>query len=448
MLKYLTFVLLFISLTVKADYTIRGTIEPDQNYSWIILYNIEKGKQVYVEKATITNGKFSFNLKDGASIGIYRAYYQIEGNLYVEFIFNNENFDFKFNPVNPHETIKFANSSENQLFQNYLKITDIKQKQIDSLQIAYFKTKDEVQAKKIQSEYKNRVEDLKIIQKEYEKRSEGKYVHNFIKASAKSNASQTITEPQEYLDYINTHFFDAIDFNNKVLSNATFINDRLLDYVFYLTQADNQESRNILQRKAIDKIVFLLKNNYEVVAHFEDSLLYNYMQMDNKEMGDYVINNYYLKLPKDYQDQALLFRIKSAMKTAIGVNAPDFTWQENGVSKSLYSLIGHEYYMVVFFSSGCPHCKVEIPEFHNFIKDFDNIKILAIGLEEESKDWELMTKYYTSFTNILDLKKWDSEKVRDYGVTAIPSYFLLDANKKIIAKPNDVAELKQMFQQR
>jgi len=136
------------------------------------------------------------------------------------------------------------------------------------------------------------------------------------------------------------------------------------------------------------------------------------------------------------------------MKTAIGVNAPDFTWQENGVSKSLYSLIGHEYYMVVFFSSGCPHCKVEIPEFHDFIKDFDNIKILAIGLEEESKDWELMTKYYTSFTNILDLKKWDSEKVRDYGVTAIPSYFLLDANKKIIAKPNDVAELKQMFQQR
>jgi hypothetical protein len=59
-----------------------------------------------------------------------------------------------------------------------------------------------------------------------------------------------------------------------------------------------------------------------------------------------------------------------------------------------------------------------------------------------------MVKEYLEFTNILDLKKWDSQKVKDYGVTAIPSYFLLDKNKVIIAKPNDVKELKEMFQAR
>ena len=254
-------------------------------------------------------------------------------------------------------------------------------------------------------------------------------------------------EPQEYLDYVKLHFFDAIDFNNKVLSNATFINDRLLDYVFYLTQADNQEARNVLQKKSIDDIVSHLNNNFEVLSHFEDSILFNYLQMENKEMADYVINKYYYKLPKEYQDQQLLFRLKSAMKTAIGVMAPDFTWEENGTSKSLYGLIGHDYYMVVFFSSGCPHCQQEIPEFHEFIKGFENIKILAVGLEENSqKDWEIMVKDYTEFTNILDLKKWDSQKVKDYGVTAIPSYFLLDKNKVIVAKPNNVEDLKAMFQ--
>ena len=170
--------------------------------------------------------------------------------------------------------------------------------------------------------------------------------------------------------------------------------------------------------------------------------------MENKEMADYVIDNYYSKLPKEYQDETLLFRIRSAMKTAIGVNAPDFTWEENGASKNLYGLIGHDYYMVVFFSSGCPHCKQEIPEFHNFIKQFKSIKILAIGLEDVDEDWKVMVKDYTGFTNILDLKKWDSEKVKDYGVTAIPSYFLLDKNKVIIAKPNDVEELKAMFEKK
>lgn len=445
MLKRLTLIFLFISLSVQAAYTIKGTIEPDLDYSWIILYKIEKGKQVYVEKTAVTNGRFEFDLKEGAAIGMYRAYYQIEGNLYVEFIFNNENLDFKFNPAKPHETIEFTSSNENKLFQNYLKSTEKKQKKIDSLQVVYFKTTDASQQKKIQKNYTKSVKELQHLQSEYENKSKGKLVYNFIKASAKNNAKEPFKEPQKYLDYIKAHFFDAIDFNNKVLSNATFINDRLLDYVFYLTQADNQEARNILQKKAIDDIVSRSQNNFEVLSHFEDSVLFNYMQMENKEMADYVVNKYYNKLPKDYQDQQLLFKLKSAMKTAIGVSAPDFTWKENGTSKSLYGLVGHDYYMVVFFSSGCPHCRQEIPEFHEFIKNFGNIKILAVGLEDVDKDWKVMVKDFTTFTNILDLKKWDSQKVKDYGVTAIPSYFLLDKNKVIIAKPNNVEDLKQMF---
>jgi len=448
MLKYLTFVLLFITFSVHAEYSIKGTIESNHDYSWIILYKIEKGKQVYVEKAAVTNGKFKFDLTKGASIGIYRAYYQMEGNLYVEFIFNNENLDFTFDPERPHETIEFISSDENQIFQNYLKSIEEYQKQIDVLQIEFFKATDDDQAIKIQNEYKERLSKVKSIQNEYEKISEGKLVYNFIRASAKYNANVPFKDPQEFLDSVKSHFFDAIDFNDKVLSNATFINDRLLDYVFYLTQADNQEARNILQKQAIDDILIRLDNNLEVLSHFEDSILFNYLQMENKEMTDYIIENYYSKLPKEYKDGALLFRIKSAMKTAIGVAASDFVWEENGVSKNLYGMIGHDYYMVVFFSSGCPHCKQEIPEFHEFIKQFKSIKILAIGLEDVDEDWKVMVKNYTGFTNILDLKKWDSEKVKDYGITAIPSYFLLDANKKIIAKPNDLEELKEMFEKK
>lgn len=448
MLKYLMIVFLFVSVSVKANYTINGTLKPSNNYSWIILYKIEKGKQVYVEKAIVTNGKFTFDLGKDASVGIYRAYYQIENNLYVEFIFNNENLEFTFDPNRPHETIKFINSEENKLFLNYLIKTETYQKQIDSLQITYFGVTDEDQHEKIKAAYKKRVKELNNIQKEYEKKSEDKLANNFIKASAKNNASHPFKQPQEYLDYVKAHFFDAIDFNNKVLSNATFINDRLLDYVFYLTQIDDPESRNKLQKEVIDEIIVRLDNNIEVISHFEDSLLFNYLKNENKEMTDYVIDKYYNKLPKEYKDEALLFRIKSAMKTAIGVQAPDFTWQENGTSKSLYSLLGYDYYMVVFFSSTCPHCQRQIPKFHEFIKDFNNIKVIAVGLETERSGWEKMTKDYKEFTNIIDLKKWNSQKAKDYGVTAIPSYFLLDGNKKIIAKPNDVTELKEMFKPR
>ncbi len=165
-------------------------------------------------------------------------------------------------------------------------------------------------------------------------------------------------------------------------------------------------------------------------------------------MVDFVLKNHYNKLPREFQDFALKQKIKSDFKTAIGKNAPDIIWEENGVTKNLYSLIGANYYVIVFFSSGCSHCQEEMPVFYEFIERIENIKVITIGLEDERKNWEIMTSNFNNFINILDLDKWESKKVSDYGITAIPSYFILDANKKIIAKPNFVEELKEMFEEK
>lgn len=132
----------------------------------------------------------------------------------------------------------------------------------------------------------------------------------------------------------------------------------------------------------------------------------------------------------------------------VGVRAPDFSWSENGVDTSLYELSGTDYYVVLFFSSNCPHCQIEVPEFYKFISGIQNIKVVAIGLEDEKRSWEIMTKDYSEFINVLDLDKWSSQKVKDYGITAIPTYLVLDSNKNILAKPEDFNELKSMFETR
>ena len=56
-----------------------------------------------------------------------------------------------------------------------------------------------------------------------------------------------------------------------------------------------------------------------------------------------------------------------------------------------------------------------------------------------------MTEGFDRFINILDLDKWESEKVRDFSISNIPNYFILDEEKIIIAKPENVEELKQYF---
>ncbi len=448
MFKKVFILFLFISTTAYTQYSVNGKIDPDNNYSWILLYKLEKGKQVFIENTNINNGEFQFNIPQDQPSGIYRIYYQVENNSFVEFIFNKESVNFIFDPENPTESIKFLSSEENIIYQAYYQTISPLQQQIDSLQMAYFKSDNTKNNKKITKNYKKELTNLQKTQTEFEKRSEGKMANHFIKASAHYNPVTPLKDPQDYINAEKMHFFDSIDFSDPVLGNATFLNDRLTDYVFYLNQSENFQTRNELQQKAIDDVSKKLNNNYTLIKNFDETLLQQYAQEENSEMIDFVLNNYYNNLPKDYQDYRLKFKIQSDMKTAIGKEAPDIVWEENGVSKNLYSLIGTSYYAIVFFSTGCSHCRKEMPVFNEFINEIENIRVITIGLEDEKKDWEIMTANYDSFINILDLDKWKSKKVSDYGITAIPSYFILDANKKIIAKPDGVEELKEMFEEK
>ena len=56
-----------------------------------------------------------------------------------------------------------------------------------------------------------------------------------------------------------------------------------------------------------------------------------------------------------------------------------------------------------------------------------------------------MTAGWKGYINILDLDKWESFRAKNYGVTEIPNYFILDKNKVILAKPDDVKALKKIF---
>jgi thiol-disulfide isomerase/thioredoxin len=409
---------------------------------------MENGKQEYVDNATVENGVFQFKISESESSGIYRAYYQMENNLYVEFIYSREDVEFSFDPKDPIETILFSNSDDNKIYQKYYKYISSQQRIIDSLQVAYFRSQNIELDAQIVKNYQRSLAVLNSSQVNYEDISTGKIAHHFIKASRQYNAETPFKEPKEYIDAIKLHFFDEIDITDEVLNNSTFISDRLLDYVFYLNQADNEESRNILQKKAIENSIQFISKDFNLLKIFEESLLQRYALEENKIMVDFVIKNHYNLLPDKYQDIALKSKILASLRTVVGSAAPDFYWQEKGINKNLFSLIGSEYYIVVFFSSGCPHCQNEIPIFHSFIKNIENVRVIAIGLEDEKEEWEKMITNFTEFTNILDLDNLNSEKAKNYGISSIPSYFVLDRNKNILAKPIDFDDLKSMFEEK
>ena len=446
MFSRLLLLIFLISTSLQAQYTLTGKINSKGNFSWVLLYEIQNAKPVYVENANVKDGRFTFNFTKDQPAGIYRIYYQIEERLYVDFIYNKESVDFTFNPEDPAGSIIFSTSKENKIYQSYYNAISKEQKQLDSLQVAYFRSKDAKVLKELKKQYIKQLAEVNKTQKIFEKRSEGLLAHHFIVASARYNPKEPEKDPKAYLLGVKEHFFDHVDFNDKVLSNSTFINDKFLDFVFYLNQANDQDKTNLLQKKAIEDITTRISGNYPLLKAFEESALKQYVDDGNLRMVNYLLKDHYERLPLDYQDYAFKHKVETEIKTAVGSKATNIEWVEKGDEKNLYDLFGNDYYIVVFFSSSCPHCQSEMPMLHDFIKGIKNIKVIAVGLEDERTGWEKMTADWKEYINILDLEKWDSFRAKAYGVTEIPSFFILDKNKVIIAKPDDVNELKRIFQ--
>lgn len=102
---------------------------------------------------------------------------------------------------------------------------------------------------------------------------------------------------------------------------------------------------------------------------------------------------------------------------------------------------GAEKYIVTFWSTSCSHCLKEIPELYNFTKELYSVKVIAVALEEDKFGFNHHTEMMDKWINVLGLNKWENEIARSYEIHSTPSYFILDKDKKITEKPEQLVEL-------
>jgi len=447
MFRIISTLLFLFTATVHAQFTIKGEMQPTGNHPYMIVYQLKGSQQNYIAHDTINNGKFSITMPANQTSGIYRLVYDIKNRLYIDILYENENVLLTFNPRKPDQSVLFSESENNKIYQHYLVAITTRQRKLDSLQVAYFNSSGQIEDENIHKAYLKNYMELTKLQLKFEKESDKKLVNNFIKASARYNAEEPIKNSAEYLAAVKNHFFDNIDFNNKVLLNSIFINEKINDFIFQLDTSDDKKMLLKLRKKAIATVMEKIGTNYSLAKDIEEGLIYAFTLQEDIFMVNYMLN-YYLQLPNGLQDVAFINDMKGQLKTATGMIAPNISWQENGLEKNLHSLTNSKNYIVVFWSSTCGHCLQELPLLNEYLTGNTETKVIAVGLEEERSKagWQNEISQYKNWIHVFGAKKWENKFARGYGVNATPSFYVLDAKKKILLKPDDVAELKKFFE--
>ncbi len=455
MMNKLLALLIFTTSIVNAQHTVKGTMTPPDKGDWVILYKIEGAKQKFVANTTIqfdtvsisgekqVLGKFNFDLPNTAKAGAYRATYRNTGTGFVDFYYNNENIEFIFNPTYPDQSVVFTSSRENKLYVEYLQAYNAVQKKVDSFQATYIETGD----KEAKKGYKKELKELEDLQKTYEKKSEGMLVNSFIKASQRYNSGNPHDNVQDYLSATIENFFEHVDFKSETLFNSSFLIDRINDYVFYLNYSEDKETQEKLHKEAIAKVMEKISSPKLKKAATE-YLITTFTDKRNGPVVDWLLAEYYDKLPAQDQDANFKNDKLTTLRATIGRVAPDFSWTEQGKKVTLSTLNDGEKYLLIFWSTSCPHCVKEIPEVYKFMENHKNTSVISFGIENDDIGWTEFVKTLPNWHNAMGThpeNKWENETVRLYNLLSTPSYFVLDKNKKIIAMPDHVEDVEKYF---
>jgi len=124
-------------------------------------------------------------------------------------------------------------------------------------------------------------------------------------------------------------------------------------------------------------------------------------------------------------------------KLAVESEAPDFKLKTpDGKLVSLSSLKG-KFVLIDFWASWCAPCRQENPNMVKLYKEYKDkdFTILGVSLDKDKDSWINAIKTdKLIWTQISDLKYWDSPVVKLYNVQSIPYSILIDEEGKIIAK--------------
>jgi len=440
---------------LKNGYEIDLTIKDLHDSTIFMAYHL--GDKQYI-KDTIRldrNGHAIANGREVLPQGIYMIV--LPGKKYFEFLISTDQY-FSISCLfsDYFNTLKFTGSDENSAFLEYQKKwmamqyrASLISKRIQNNKMNNDSLKVLVSVQKLQEE------NMKSYLKSVIKQNNGNLLAILVKALLPTDVPE-FSVPIGYAkpdsvkwilsyNYNKNHFFDNVDLTDERLLRTPVLYGRLNTF-FTTVVIQSPDSIN----KEIDKLIAKCKDNYKVYQfvavylfnHFRESEIMGHDAVMVKLADDIYLSGKADWVTKEFKDD-LRKQIDLIRPNLIGKKAQNIVMDSfKGTFVSLYD-VEKQFTVLYFWEPDCSHCKEATPKlkmYYDKPKDF-SLEVFAVCTTSDKVKW---TKYIED-NKLTWINGWDPQRTSHfdfyYNVQSTPTVYILDKNKKIIAKKLSVEEI-------
>ena len=242
--------------------------------------------------------------------------------------------------------------------------------------------------------------------------------------------------------------------NLKIIGNEIYINTAHQNGIPILGTNDLKDQFENMRSKLTDyELTFMKTNNDSYVS----SLILQRMLMQQEiefEQAEELFNNFseLIKLTtSSINIKETLDYIKESKKESptIGSLAPKFSGPGLNGDVIEFENVNSKVIMIDFWASWCGPCRDENPHLISLNSKYttDQFQIVGVSLDRDKESWEnaINNDQLNNWIHISHIKFWNEPIAKLYNVTRMPTTFILNSEKRIIAMDAKGSDLEKII---
>ena len=451
----------------QKGYEIKVTLKPFKNqYIYLGHYY---GKQLPIIDSAKLNDKseavFKGNKKLGG--GIYLIGYPDRAHNFELLVDKNQNFSVIADTAKI-QNIAFVNSPENLQFKEYQLFMMKNGMAMDSLM-----KKRKLASAKDSVKINGQIEAVNVKIKNYRnniiRKEPNGLLAILLKAMKEPDVPQNDAAAKKdsmfAYHYFKKHYWDGVNFYDDRLARTPFFESRIDKYMDQLVYPD---ADSVI--KELDYMLSFASINEEMQKFLLLKFVNRYLNqkyMWEDKVFVHLFQNYFSQKTYPWLTakgmKTISDRAYNLMANILGTQASDVELPDTeGKITKLYS-IDAPYTLVVIWDATCSHCKEIVPKldsaYHAHWKN-TGMKLFAIAKETDGKktDWFnfIRDHHLNSWTHVYYSRADDEARINAglpgysqlYDVQSFPTLYLLDKDKRIIAKKLTLEQIDEILAHR